>query len=62
MTLAVEDREVAHRKPVRAGLERSGAPLRHEGLVADLCFGEGVDGHGKTVSPRRAEGGGELAV
>ncbi len=51
MTLAVEHREIAHREPEGARLERAAAPLRDEGLVAGLGFGERIDGHGVTVSP-----------
>jgi hypothetical protein len=52
MALAVEHREVSDREPECARFERSGAALGDEGLVAGLCFGEGIDGHGHTVWPR----------
>ena len=54
--LAVEHRKVADRKPERPRLERPASTLGDQGLVAGLCFGEGIDGHVETVSPGDVEG------
>ena len=62
MPLAVKDGEVAHRKPECARLEAAGATLRDQGLVSGLCIGEGIDGHGVTVSPAAQGGVGEGPV
>ena len=43
--LAVEHGEVTHRDPKSARLQVADAPLLDQKLVADLCFGEWIDGH-----------------
>jgi hypothetical protein len=48
--LAVEDREVAHRKPERSSLETSGPPLLDQGAIADLCIRERVDSHAESIA------------
>jgi len=56
---AVEDREVAHREPERAGLQATVAALIHQRAISDLRLGEGVHSHGLTVSPGGNGGWGE---
>jgi hypothetical protein len=47
---AVEHREVSHRKPKRARLQRSGAALFDQQSIPRLSFGKWVDGHSEKVA------------
>jgi hypothetical protein len=49
-TFAVEHCEVAHRKPKRARLQRSGAALLDQESVPRLSFRKWIDGHAEKVA------------
>ncbi len=49
-TLAVEHRKVAHRKPKRARLQRSGAALFDQQSIPRLSFRKWIDGHAEKVA------------
>jgi hypothetical protein len=50
MAFTVEHGEVAHGQPERTRRQTAVPALVHQGSISDLCLGEGVDGHGLTVS------------
>lgn len=49
-TFAIEHREIAHRKPKRARLQRSGAALFDQHSIPRLSFRKRIDGHSEKVA------------
>jgi len=53
-SLAVEDREVAHREPEGSGLKAAVATLVDEQAIARLGVREGIDSHVESIARRLA--------